>query len=274
VITQFAHRAREVLLRPLSEAAGRQLADLLIPPGALDEATKHGLVTQAEGNALYLEEPLKSVAQRGPRDSPATWTISLRDLLPSSLEGLFLARVDRLTPSARMLLQQAAAIGREFPVAILERLPGDSHVRDDLAVLLRADLIRELRRYPEFVCTFRHGLLQETVMSTLTPDRVRRLYGQVGKAYEEVYADSLEARLEQAAFYFYRSDEPARALPYLERAAQAALAAGAPSNAKRLLTRAEKLATALADDATRARVADQLSALSGALADSNPSMQR
>ena len=83
--------------------------------------------------------------------------------------------------------------------------------------------MRELRRFPELECTFRHGLLQEAALSTLTPTSMRELYGRVGHAMEERYADQLEESLERLAFYFYRSAEPEIAVGYLERAAERAV---------------------------------------------------
>ncbi len=92
-------------------------------------------------------------------------------------------------------------IGREFPVAALEHVAGES-TRDDLAVLLRAEIVREVRRYPELHCAFRHGLLQDAALTTLTPSTRRELYARVAAAFEELYAaDSLDDHLERLAHY-------------------------------------------------------------------------
>src|SRR2546430_1954933 len=80
-----------------------------------------------------------------------------------------------LPTEPRHLVQVAAVIGREFPVRVLERVAEREGIQEDLAVLLRADLIREVRRYPELECRFRHGLIGEAALQTLTPDRLREL---------------------------------------------------------------------------------------------------
>ena len=106
----------------------------------------------------------------------------------------------------------------------------------------RAEIVREVRRFPELECTFRHGLLQEAALSTLTPASQRELYGRVGHAMEAHLGDRVDERLEPLAFYFYRSDEHAKALDYLDRAAERALAVESLGRAEELWTRALRLA--------------------------------
>jgi predicted ATPase len=220
VLADFAHRAAELVLEPLSpEEAGDLLGTLL--PGAFDEATRAELVARAEGNPLYLEELLRALVEGGGLEQRhRTWTTTLKPslILPPALESLLVARIDRLPERPRRLAQVAAVVGREFPIVALEHVAGES-VRDDLAVLLRAEIVREVRRYPELTCAFRHGLLQEATLSTLTPASRRELYGRVASAFEELYAGSLEHHLERLAHYHAQSENAAAAAEYSRRAA-------------------------------------------------------
>ena len=130
-----------------------------------------------------------------------TWTVTVRaDLLPPALENLLVARIDRLPEGARGLAPIAAAIGRTFPVPVLEQVAGGD-VGEGLAALLRAEVVREVRRYPVFECSFTHGLLHDASLSTLTPARKRDLYARIAAAFEELYADSLDEHLERLAHY-------------------------------------------------------------------------
>jgi predicted ATPase len=169
--------------------------------------------------------------------------------------------VDRLTPEARRLAHVAAVIGRTFPVRVLEGVAGAEAVRENLPVLLRAEIVREVRRYPDLECSFAHGLLQEAALSTLTPARRRELYGQVGLAYESLFADSLEERAEQLAFLFYRSDDQAKAVHYLEQAAEKAELLEGHEHAADLLRRAKKAAEKVGDREAERRVDERLKAL-------------
>ena len=209
VLADFSHRAIELPLEPLSpDETGRLLATLL--PGALDDEAREAIVARAEGNPLYIEELLRALLEVGGLEQRhRTWTTTLKPalLLPPALENLLVARIDRLPDGPRRLAQIAAAIGREFPVAALERVAGNG-ARDDLAELLRAEIVREERRYPELVCAFRHGLLQEAALSTLTPARRRELYGRVAEVFEELYATSLDNHADRLAHYRAQAASP------------------------------------------------------------------
>jgi class 3 adenylate cyclase len=260
-MAEYSHRTVEVPIGPLPIEAARQLADLLLPSGVLDDATMAGLVTRAEGNPLYLEELLRSVVDRGRQDRGGSWTVSLREILPPSLESLFVARIDRLPPGARRLAHLAAVIGRRFPVRVLEHLAQSEHFQEDMGALLKADIVRELRRYPELECSFRHGLMHEAALSTLTSDTLRELNGQVAVAYEEIFAGALEEHLELLAYHYYRSDDPSRAMSYLERAADQAVQAGAISVAADLLRRARRVAGKTSDSTAGERIERRLAEL-------------
>jgi class 3 adenylate cyclase len=243
VLTEFSHRATEIALDPLSPAAAQEILGTLLP-GVVDEAIGEELVARAEGNPLYLEELLRALLEAGGLERRhRTWTTTLRPslLLPPALENLLVARIDRLADGPRRLAQVAAVLGREFAVSILERVAGGA--QDDLAALLRAEIVRELRRYPELVCAFRHGLLQEAALSSLTPGRRRELSGAVARAIEELHVGSLDDHLERLAHYHAQSGDVATARDYLGRAADRADALGAGSRAEDLRGRAARLET-------------------------------
>ncbi len=244
--TRFAHRVEELPLAPLQDEAARALIDELVPPGLVGEQVKDEVVAKAEGNPLYLEELLRALLETG-GDRRRTWTITPKTAaeLPPALEALLVARIDRLEPGARRLAQVAAVVGREFPVSVAASVAGSAD--GDIAELLRAEIVREIRRFPELECTFRHGLLQEAALSTLTPTSQRELYGRIGNAMEAHLGDQVDERLEQLAFYFYRSDETDKGLAYLERAAEHAVTVEALGRAEQLWERERRLAERIGD---------------------------
>ena len=267
VLSDFGHRAVEVPLGQLPTESAEKLVDALMPMGILDPATRGDIVARAEGNPLYLEELLRAVLESGTIDRKRTWTLptSSASLLPPSLEGLFIARIDRLPPGARRLAQTAAVVGRSFPFRVLERLLPSEDVHSDLKVLLRAEIVREVRRYPELECTFRHGLLQDAALSTLPPVRRREMYGRVARAFEDMAHDSLEEHLERLALYYYRSGEQEKALHYLELAAEKAASLDARPQAVELWSKGLKVAGRLGDDEAKRRIAGRLQELEHAV---------
>jgi predicted ATPase len=259
---ELSHRAVEIRLAPLSVEASRQLAEALLPFGAIDEGTREGMIARAEGNPLFLEELFRNLEASDGEDRSRSWSVSIRHILPSSLQSLFAARIDRLPSGARELIRTTAVIGREFPVSILRRVvPGES-TDSDLGLLVRSDLVREIRRFPALVFGFRHGMIREAALDGITPDHLRQLHARVAAAYEWEFAGSLDQHVDTIAYHHYRSDDQARAMPYLEQAADAALARGDPTHAAELLRRAEKIAARVGDEDAQRRVAARLLAVS------------
>jgi class 3 adenylate cyclase len=260
VLTDYAHRASELPIGPLSDAAAEELLMQLFP-GELHPSARQGIVTRAEGNPLYLEELLHMLTEGGGLErKQRTWglTATSATLLSPALESLLVARIDRLPDSARHLVQVAAVIGRTFPVRVLERVSEGGDVQADLQVLLRAEIVRELRRYPEFECTFKHGLLQEAALSTLTSSRRRELYGRVAAAFEVLFAAPPDDYLERLAHYYARSHDLGKALDYLERAGTRAAGLDATSSALELWERAAGIASNLGDANAERRIRDRL----------------
>ena len=216
----FGHRTSELFLAPLpDEAAERLLAVLLPDELSVEKGTRRGLLREAEGNPLYLEELARALLEGALEHRGRTWTITLRsaEVVPPALENLLVARIDRLPEDARRLAQIAAAIGRTFPVGVLEAVAGEN-VADGLTMLLRAEIAREVRRYPVFECSFTHGLLHDAALSTLTPARKRALYAEIAQAFEAIYADSLGEHYERLAHYHAQAGNLPRALEYAGRA--------------------------------------------------------
>lgn len=117
--------AVRIHLTPLrAQDAEALLANLLA--GALPTDVERLVLEQAEGNPLFVEELVRMLLDRGDLQRTADGWMLTRPLLaldvPNTLQGVLMARVDELPPSARRLLQLASVLGREFPLVILEQL--------------------------------------------------------------------------------------------------------------------------------------------------------
>jgi predicted ATPase len=128
-------------------------------------------------------------------------------------------------------------------------------------VLLRAEVLRELRRDLEREYIFKHGLMQEAALSTLTRRRRIELHARVASAYEGLYPASLDDHLERLAHHHAQSENLPRALEYLEAAAGKAASLDASTRASELWERAHRVAERLGDEDAEARIAGRLEAL-------------
>ena len=257
----YAHRTAELRLGPLTEDESGALARSLAP-GELDDETVASVVGRSEGNPLFIEELVRLLLEGGALRRRRTWTLTVGEtVLPARLENLLIARVDALPPDARRLAQIAAVIGRTFEEPLLERVAGPE-ITDDLLELVRAEIVREVRRYPELVCEFRHGLLHEAALSTLTQARHRELASLVGAALEEQLGDRAADDAERIAQYYVRSTRLDKAVSYLEQAADAW--GPGDDHAAELLDAARRAAARAGDAEAEARIAARIAARSGA----------
>jgi predicted ATPase len=257
----FPHRAVEVTLGPLEDDAAEQLLDSRPQSNQLDASELAQIVMGAEGNPLYLEELLNAFVEgKGERQSRTITPAYTSARLTPTLESLLLARIDRLPAEPRRLVQIAAVIGRSFPQRVLAHVAHTEDLESHLSVLLRSDIIRELRRYPEPEYVFRHGLLRQSCLAALPAARRRELYGLVAAAFETLFAGSLDDYLDVLANYYSRSEDLGKALAYLERAGERAASLDAPQQAAALWERAVKVAERLEDpsaaDRIRARIGE------------------
>jgi class 3 adenylate cyclase len=252
----------ELRLTPLSD---KQSAELLADLGAddLDEGDRRKLIAAAEGNPLYLEQLLRFFRESGELELRRTLAMTvIRHELPSALESLLVARIDALPTDARRVLQIAAVAGRSFSLQLLVALIEAERLESAVHLLLRADIIREIRSLPHREFEFTHGLLREAALSTLPRAQRREIYRMVATALEQVHALSLDEHLEQLAFYNARAGDLPRSLWYLERAASRAAGIHAYTHAVGLWRRASRLAEDLGDVDAQRRISRALWQLS------------
>jgi predicted ATPase len=256
---EYSHRTVEIGLAALDAGQSRSLLDGLPSARGVDASILDVIVTEAEGNPLYLEELLNATAAGVLEPRRRAWapTVSIPTLLTPTLESVLLARIDQLPSDARNLAQTASVVGRRFPPAVLERLAGRD-VSQEIATLLRASIIYEDGRPPDEELAFRHGLLRETAYATLTPDRRRELHRAVGEAFESLWGPVTDDRLEVLAHHFVLGASLDKGLGYLEQAAERASELGAYARAgelgRRALLVAERLGDKEAQERLRARL--------------------
>jgi class 3 adenylate cyclase/tetratricopeptide (TPR) repeat protein len=209
---------------------------------------------KAEGNPFFVEELIKSLREGGgirPGDDGWVLTRSLDDLVvPSTIQGVIAARIDRLSAPTKRALQAASAIGRQFSRRLLDRLvePG-AETETPLRDLVALELIHETRVLPESEYTFTHALTQEVAYGSLLGERRIELHRLIAAAIEELYADRLGEHYEVLAHHFEKAEIWERALEYFMRAAEKAAQAFATRDAIALYEAAETIAHRVADGA-------------------------
>src|SRR5262249_7786341 len=136
--------------------------------------------------------------------------------VPATVQAILAARVDRLPPTEKRLLQLAAVIGKEVTFVLLQaiaELPEEA-LCSGLAHLQTAGFLDETSLFPELAYAFKHALTCEVAYGSLLESRRRMSHAAVGLALEDLYADRLEEVFELLAHHFERSAEDEKAVDY------------------------------------------------------------
>ncbi len=150
-------------LQPLRPAEAMTLANEM----ASQHPGLESLVDRAEGNPLFLEQLLQNAAEGSASN------------LPDNLQGLVLARIDRLNRADRDAIRAASALGQRFSSGILR------HVLGDPAYDCRALLEHRLIRPEGSGFLFAHALVREGIYTSLLQDARRKLHGLAADYYRE-----------------------------------------------------------------------------------------
>ena len=109
---------------------------------------------------------------------------------PPTVQGVLAARIDRLAPEEKALLQQLAVIGREFPLSLVRQVDHPTRRRTVslLASLQRKEFLYEQPAFPEVEYIFKHALTQEVAYSSVLHERRKALHERTAQAIEALYA--------------------------------------------------------------------------------------
>ena len=265
VADAYHHRHTDFWLQPLSAADSETLVNHLLGSGTsaaaagwpqLPSRLIERILSQAEGNPFYVEEVLRSLMDSGAlaQDSAGHWTVTqevTRIEIPSTLQGVLRARVDRLPGDTRRVLQLAAVIGRTFLYRVLAALAADGQdLSEKLLTLQRQDLIREETELPELSYCFKHALTREATYNGILKKQRRMFHQQVAETLERLFPDRTEEMLGLLAQHWEGAEGLDKAVMYLQRAGESAAARFANDEAAAYFTRGLQLAPA---DRTRMR---------------------
>jgi hypothetical protein len=102
-------------------------------------------------------------------------------VIPATVQAILAARIDRLGPEAKRLLQAAAVIGLDVPMPLLLAIADapEPAVRAELTHLQSAEFLYEARLFPDLEYTFKHALTHEGAYQGLLHDRQRALHARI-----------------------------------------------------------------------------------------------
>jgi class 3 adenylate cyclase/tetratricopeptide (TPR) repeat protein len=218
-----------------AESAGELLEALLGDEPGL-APLKQLLVKR--GNPFFLEETVRTLVETKALDGPRgryRLTQPVQAIqVPATVQVMLAARIDRLAPEDKRLLQVASVIGKDVSFVLLHaiaELP-DEALRGGLDRLQSAEFLYETGFYPDLEYSFKHALTHEVTYGGLLQERRRELHARIVDAIEALHRDRLAEQIERLAHHALRGDMREKAVHYLRQAGGKAAARSALEDAR------------------------------------------
>jgi class 3 adenylate cyclase/tetratricopeptide (TPR) repeat protein len=227
----------QVRLDPLPLASAEELLQGLLGDDPSLAPLKRFLIERTEGNPFFLEESVRALVETGVLvGAPGAYHLAqaLPTIqVPATVQAVLAARIDRLPPEAKRLLQTAAVIGTEVPLPLLQaiaELP-EAALHRGLAHLQAAEFLYETRLFPDHEYTFKHALTHEVAYSSVLQERRRVLHARIVGALEALAGERVVEQVERLAHHALRGEVWDKALTYFRQAGEKALARSAHRDA-------------------------------------------
>lgn len=220
------HRYHNLDLASLGREAAEQLLDTLVEGLTVPIALRHRILERSDGNPLFIEQIAQAIREEGEESEELA--------VPTGLNSLLTARLDRLEADSKVVAQFASVIGTEFDRSTLAALTGEDVDLDRLLTnLLRREILVESREQPGDLA-FHHALMREAAYSTMLLRTRRELHGRLA---EHLLATDPEA-FQEIALHLLEAGDMEQAFPHLVVAGERSARAMALSDAIRFFTTA------------------------------------
>jgi tetratricopeptide (TPR) repeat protein len=205
------------------------------------EALKLLLIARTAGNPLFLEESVRTLVETGglvgERGTYRLAQALASPQVPATVQAVLTARIDRLPPEEKRLLQTAAVIGTEVPLALLQAIAEgtDEALRVGLAHLQAAEFLYETRLFPDLAYTFKHAPKYEMAYESILQERRRTLHAGIVETLERLAPERLAEgasgrspdQVDLLAHHAYRGEVWDKAVAYGRQAGTRAMARSA-----------------------------------------------
>jgi class 3 adenylate cyclase/tetratricopeptide (TPR) repeat protein len=223
----------QLRLDPLPPESADELLQAVLGNDASLALLKRFLIERTEGNPFFLEESVRALVETGvlvvERSAYrlAKPLVSLQ--VPATVQAVLAARIDRLPPDEKRLLQAAAVIGTNVPFALLLAIAEvpEEPLHLGLTHLQAAEFLYKTRLFPEIEYTFKHALTHQVAYESLLQERRRALHAHIVEAIEALTGDRVAEQVERLAHHALRGEVWDKALAYFRQAGEKALARSA-----------------------------------------------
>lgn len=224
---------RQLRIDPLPPESAEELLVALLGNDASLPPLKHLLIEQTEGNPFFLEESVRTLVETQALTGERSAYRLLKPVegleIPASAKAILAARIDRLAPEDKRLLQAASVIGKDVPFTLLQAIAdeGEDRLRQGLGQLQASEFLYEARLFPDLEYTFKHALTHDVSYHSLLHDRRCGLHQRIMQAIEQLAPERLTENLERLAHHAFHGEVWDKAPTYLRQAGAKAFARSA-----------------------------------------------
>lgn len=226
-------RAEVVAMRPLDDDSGLQMLSDMLGSSETNADLKSRIISHTANVPLFIEEVCRGLKESGTLRGEWGDLALVRPIdelgIPTSIQGVIAARLDRVSKQERSVLQVAAALGARSSEAMLRKiaiLPEDA-LRGCLVSLDRAELLVRIDSELEDSLEFRHEMVRQVTYDSMVEKVREDIHARILAALERIDADDPDA----LCYHAMRAKDWAKAFNYGRSAAQKCLVRSAYAEA-------------------------------------------
>ena len=250
----------QIRLDPLRKQGAEEMLSALLGDDPQLAELRQRIIDRTEGNPFFMEESVQSLVDGGSLQRVGfnfRPFKPLRDFrIPPTVQDILAARIDRLPPELKNLLQILAVIGMEFKQAVVSRTEVGANISLErmLAQLQASEFIYERPSIGDTEYVFKHALTHDVAYGSLLNDRRRMLHEQVGDALEATYPQDIQRHLPELVHHYSRSNNSPKALLYCQQVIAQCIERGSNAEAVAYFESGLDLLRHLPDDNLRTNI--------------------
>jgi len=235
----------------LTRRDSEELVKLILEVKELPKELVEFIGTRSNGNPLFIQEIIHSLIDNSfisVQDDRVSIEQNLSKIeIPNSINGLILARLDKLPKSARELTIHASVIGPTFSKKLIENVMQNRKIDQEIETLIESDIIFESQSFPDVEFTFHTTFIQEAIYETLLLKRRKELHLIIAKSLESIYAERKNDYIEALADHYFQGGDLNNAFNYFVQSGLKAKANFSNDNAAKFFKKSIEISENIGD---------------------------
>ena len=216
-------RKYEMILSQLNSVNEEKMLSSLLGTGQVPQELLQYIISRISGTPFYIEEIVNNLIETKILCfDDGNWNLARRLTetdIPLSIQGVIAARIDRLDPVSKRVLQTASVIGQSFYYSLIKMVTElQGELNDSLTILETIDVIREKSNDPDIEYLFKHAIMRDVVYNSLLKKDRGPIHRKVANLMENILKDRVEEFYEIIAFHYQKSGDNDKAIEYLIKA--------------------------------------------------------